>query len=504
MFTVFLNNLLGQRLEVLDWAIIIFYALGMILIGWFYSRKIKTSEDYLLGGRKMNSTAIGISLFATLLSTLSYLSYPGEMIKHGPAVLLSVLAFPLIYFIAGYWLIPRIMALNVTSAYEILELRFGLSIRMFAIFMFLVLRFFWMATIIYVTVNIALRAIIPFEEAYVPLIGLLLMVITIIYTTMGGLKAVVVTDVIQTCVFLIGAIVSILVVVINLGSFAEIIPLEWPAHWDELQWELDTSKRSTLGNIFLATTVWYVCTTGSDQLAIQRYLSTENVATARKSFRISLYSNVLANILLAIVGLAMVAYFTKNQALMEAGQTIYGQADQLFPKFILIGLPTGMSGLVIAGLLSAAMSSMSSGLNSVSTVLSEDIFNRFRTRKLSASAALKEVKWISYGTGFVVILLSLFIANVSGNLYDVIMKVVNLLVAPLFVLFFMALFIPFATERATLLAGLASVAAAVAIAFYEIFGITVFWIMPGSLVVGIGTGVLLSWLDVTLSKHGNG
>ncbi len=489
------------QLDILDWIVIVFYAAGMLFIGWFYSKRNKTSEDFLLGGRKMNSTAIGISLFATLLSTLTYLSFPGEMIKHGPTLFMGILAFPFIYFIAGWWIIPRIMALKVTSAYEILELRFGLSIRMFAIIMFLLLRFFWMATIIYVTVSLALRAVVPFDEVYIPLISILLMTITIVYTSMGGLKAVVVTDVIQTGVFLLGAIISIVLVAVNLGSFTEIIPAEWPSHWDEIRWGLDTSQRNTVGNIFLATLVWYVCTTGSDQMAIQRYLSTENIKTARKSFRISLYSNILANVLLALVGLAMVAYFTKNQEYLIANQSIPSQSDNLFPKFILIGIPSGLSGLVIAGLLAAAMSSMSSGLNSVSTVISEDILRRFRKRTLTSAAALKEVKWMSYFTGAIVILLSLFIANVSGNLYEVIMKVVNLFVAPLFVLFFMALFIPFATERATFLAGICSVIAAVSIAFYEVFGITVFWIMPGSLAVGIVVGVALSWFDTFFITH---
>ncbi len=110
------NILLEPKLQVLDWIVIVVYAVGMLLIGWFYSKRNKTSEDYLLGGRKMNSTAIGISLFATLLSTLTYLSHPGEMINHGPVIFMSVFAFPFIYFIAGWWLIPRIMAMNVTSA----------------------------------------------------------------------------------------------------------------------------------------------------------------------------------------------------------------------------------------------------------------------------------------------------------------------------------------------------------------------------------------------------
>lgn len=490
----------GTPLTFLDWIVLLAYGAGMLFIGWFYSRKNKTKDDYLLGGRKMNPTAIGISLFATLMSTLSYLTYPGEMIQHGPVIFTGILAFPLVYYVVGWWLIPRFMKMNVTSAYEILEKKLGLSVRMLAIFMFLSLRLLWMATIIYVTVDVALYSVIQFDRSCVPWIGALLTVVTIFYTSMGGLKAVVVTDVIQSFIFLGGALLSIVVVCFHLGSFTAIFPAEWPAHWDALRLGFDPLERTTLGNAVLVLFVWYVCTSGSDQMAVQRYLSTKDIHTARKSFRISLYSNIIAYILLAFVGLAMLAFFTSNQDFLLAGKSLNEQADTLFPRFIMIGLPPGVSGLVIAGLLAAAMSSMSSGLNSVSSVVAEDMMKRFRKKKAPAPDPLKQVKKLSYFTGGIVMALSFFVSEVPGNLLDVIMKVVNLFVAPLFVLFFMALFVPFATGRATFWAGIISVAVAIAVAFWGAFGITVLWIMPASLVTGIVAGVVLSYADRLLFK----
>src|SRR5690606_3661633 len=150
----------------IDYVIVVVYVFGMLSIGWYYNRKNKTKDDYMLGGRKMNPIAVGISLFATLLSTLSYLAYPGEMIKHGPGIFMSLLAFPLIYFVAGWFMIPHIRKLNVTSAYEILEKKLGSSVRTLATIMFLLIRFFWMATIVYVTVDIALMSVIPIDRAY--------------------------------------------------------------------------------------------------------------------------------------------------------------------------------------------------------------------------------------------------------------------------------------------------------------------------------------------------
>lgn len=471
----------------------------MLGIGWYYQRRNKTKEEYLLGGRNMKSTSIGISLFATLLSTLSYLTYPGEMIQHGPIIFAGALAFPLVYGIVGWWVIPAIMKTGVTSAYEILERKLGLSVRLLGTMMFLLLRLLWMATIIYVTVDVALYSVVQFNKAYVPLIAALLTIVTIVYTTMGGLRAVVVTDIIQSGIFLGGALLSVLVVCWHFGAISAIFPNEWPAHWNTFKIGFDPLERVTLANAMLSVLVWYVCTNGSDQMAVQRYLATPDVKTARRSFKVALMSDVFASTLLALVGLSMLAYFNSNSSLLN-GNPIIEQADTLFPRFILIGLPAGVSGLVIAGLLAAAMSSLSSGLNSVSSVVSEDLINRFR-KKNSGKNDLQQIKRLSFVMGFIILLLSFIIARVPGNLLDVIMKVVNLFVAPLFVLFFMALFVPFATERGTFWGGIIAVVVAVAIAFWGVFGITVLWIMPTALVSGIGSAVILSYLQSVSKKR---
>ncbi|MDH3651898.1 MAG: sodium/solute symporter [Saprospiraceae bacterium] len=485
----------------LDWIVLFAYGVSMLFIGWFYGRKNQTEEDYLLGGRKMNPTAIGISLFASLLSTISYLTYPGEMIKHGPLIFGGLLAFPLVYYIAGWWLIPRIMQMNVTSAYEILETKLGLRVRLFATFMFLSLRLLWMATIIYVTVDVALLSTLQFDRSYVPLIGAILTLITIVYTSMGGLKAVVFTDVVQTSIFMAGALISVAVVCYEMGSFTALFPTTWPEYWDPLRWDFDPLERTTVGNAVLVLLVWYICTTGSDQMAIQRYLATKDIHAARKSFKISIYSTILTYLLLALVGLAMITYFTNHPSFLPDTTDLTDHADILFPRFILVALPSGLSGLIIAGLLAAAMSSMSSGLNSVSAVVSEDLIKRFKsTKNLTTKDKLNQVRRLSYLTGALVLLLSLFVGSVQGNLLDVIMKVVNLFVAPLFVLFFMALFVPFATERATLMAGGISVFMAIGVAFYSFLGITVLWIMPSSLIVGIAVGILFSLGEQILGK----
>ena len=484
-----------HELATLDWVVIAFYLLGMLGIGFIFSLKNKNEKDFLLGGSNMNPVAVGLSLFATLLSSLSYLSYPGEVIKYGPVIFTGLVTYPLIYYFVGWFLIPKFMNMNVTSAYEILEIRLGLSVRMLATFFFLSLRFLWMATIIYVTVNTAIISVFDVDPGYSFLVSALLMVITIIYTSMGGLKAVVATDVIQSVVLLSGAVIALIAVSMHYGSVSAWIPTEWLPRWGEFKWGIDARERLTFGNAVIMVFIWQVASAGSDQMSIQRYLATKDVQSARKTFGISLITNLIAQVLLGLVGIAMIAFFIKNPYYLPTGSDINEQADLLFPRFILVGLPAGLSGLIVAGILAAAMSSLSSGLNSASSVVSEDLLKRFNPRQPAPEKTLKKVKIISLIVGIFTLLLSIAVSKVEGNLYDVIVKVVNLFVTPLFVLFFLALFIPFATARGTLLGGLFSLGIAIAIAFFGFMGIEVLFITPTALVAGIITGVLGSYID---------
>ena len=482
-------------LATLDWVVIALYLLGMLGIGFSFSLKNKSEKDFLLGGGNMNPIAVGLSLFATLLSSLSYLSYPGEIIKYGPVIFTGLVTFPLVYYVVGWFLIPKFMNMNVTSAYEILEIRLGVSVRLLATFFFLSLRFLWMATIIYVTVNTAILSLFDLDSSYTLIISALLMIITIIYTSVGGLKAVVATDVIQSIVLLGGALIAIIAVSVQQGSFTSWIPIHWLPQWGEFKWGIDAQERLTFGNAVIMVFIWQVCSAGSDQMAIQRYLATKDVQSARKTFGISLITNLVAQVLLGLVGIAMIAFFMDNPHYLPNGSDINAQADLLFPRFVLVGLPVGLSGLIVAGIFAAAMSSLSSGLNSTSSVISEDLLKRFSTNKKTIDKALKQVKFISLAVGIFTLLLSIVVSKVEGNLYDIIVKVVNLFVTPLFVLFFLALFVPFATARGTFMGGIFSVISAIAVAFFGVMGIEVLFITPTSLVAGIIMGILFSFVD---------
>ena len=481
--------------SILDWIIVVLFLAAMLGIGLVSSRGMKSETDYSLGGRSMNSFSVGISLFATMLSTLSYLSYPGEMIKFGPVFFFGFLAYPLAYFVVKRFLIPRFMGLNVTSAYEILEIRLGSGTRTLATIFFLVLRFLWMSTVVYATVSTALIPIFGIDPSYVPLISIILMAITVIYSSAGGLKAVVTTDVIQTAVMFLGVILTLVFILCNLGGTEKLLDPRLTAHWEPIRWGLDPVERMTVGNIIVMRFIWQVCTSGSDQMSIQRYLATKDARSAARSYRVSLISNACIETLLGIVGFLVMAYFLSNPQAMAPGTTIEGDADTLFPRFILVGLPGGLTGLIAAALMAAAMSSLSSGLNSSATVIEEDIIKRMKKRNgKEDKGGLKRIRLVSVLLGIAVTVACFLIPYVTGNLLDVVIKVVNLVVAPLFVLFFMALFVKGATDMGTVIGGLVSFAVAIAISFFEIFGIKAVWIMPFALLAGIAAGLLADGL----------
>jgi SSS family solute:Na+ symporter len=182
--------------------------------------------------------------------------------------------------------------------------------------------------------------------------------------------------------------------------------------------------------------------------------------------------------------------------LMPDGYTLRSNADQIFPQFIVFALPVGISGFVMAGLLAAAMSSLSSGVNSSSSVIAEDFVKRFSKTRHSSGSQVRLVRQISVFVGVVVVGMSLSVGMAKGNLLEIAYRVVNLFVAPMFVLFCMALFIPWATVFGTFVAAAGSVGVAVAIAYFDFFNLGFLWILPVSLAVGVISGAIASLVPI--------
>ncbi len=490
-------------MTVLDYVVLVAYAAMLLAIGAYYGARSKSDRDYLLGGRTIKWFNLGLSLFATMLSAVTYLAVPGEMIQYGPVFVIGKIAsYPLVALLVGWFIIPLIMRLEVTSAYEILEQRLDLSVRILGSTFFLALRISWMAVVVYATAAKVIVPVLELPPSAVPWICGGLGVVTVAYTSLGGLRAVVLTDVIQSVILFGAALLTLGIISVELGGFGAWWPDAWPANWPEATWLFSADPDTkTLLAAFLATLVWYVATQGSDQMAVQRFLANRDAATARKTLITALVSSALTSALLTLVGLAVLAYFRARGAEISAKD-----ADKLFPRFIAAGLPPGITGLVIAGLLAVAMSSLSSGVNSACSVIKVDFLDRFREKRADDSKAVRGSMLISLFVGTAVVLLSTLVGMVQGNLLEVAFKVCNLLTVPLFGLFFMAMFVKRPSVAATHISAVFGLAVIATISFSKsIFGtvhINFLWAMPIGLAVQIAVGTGLSLLVVT--REGGG
>jgi SSS family solute:Na+ symporter len=488
----------------IDWTIIVVYAMSTIVLGWYFGRRQNSTLEYFVGSGNMNWLLIGVSLFATLLSTISYLSVPGEILGKGPIYLSMLLAFPIVYVIVAYGLLPVYMQHRVTSAYEMLEVRLGLSVRLLGAMMFLIMRLVWMSLLVYLAAK-AMTVMLGVEPEYIPVIVLVTGFVSVIYTTLGGLRAVVITDLIQTILLFGGALLVVAMITYDTGNFSW-FPTQWQDHWDTQPiFSFDPRTRVTVVGSIVSVLIWYVCTAGGDQVSVQRFMATKDARAARRSFATQLIVSTLVHVTLVVVGLALLGFFRAHQDALPVGMSIHENADDLFPQYISYHLPIGVSGLVVAAMFAAAMSSIDSGVNSITAVVMTDLLDRFGLRPETEKRQVLAARLLALGIGTVVILGSSAMDSIPGNITAVTNKTVNLLTPPLFALFFFALFVPFSTPLGVWLGWLGGVTTAVLTAFSgPIFGldpetgydpISFQWIGLLTLIVNLTIGLLVSWLS---------
>ncbi|MBT4483101.1 MAG: hypothetical protein HOC71_05430, partial [Candidatus Latescibacteria bacterium] len=244
--------------------------------------------------------------------------------------------------------------------------------------------------------------------------------------------------------------------------------------------------------------VLWLCIAGSDQIAIQRFLSTRDIKAARKSFKTTMYAIAGINLVLMFVGFALINYYRTYPHFIPDGKNLVADVDFLFPHFIVSYLPVGITGLVIVGLVAAAMSSLSSGINSTAAVIVTDIVPYVRKKMNERKNNVSFTRLISLIIGILVVIASSLVGKVPGNIMEVTGKTVNLFQAPLFNLFFMAIFVPFATPLGTIAGVFYGLTVAVLISFWDVLtgnpGFSFLWIMPIPLAVGIIFGIIFSFI----------
>ena len=455
-------------LTFIDVTVIVTYLLIMLYMGLKIARKQRSTEDFFVGGRDLPAWAVGISLFASVMSTILYLGQPGEMFRTGLSFLTRNLPLPLILIVVCFVWIPFFMRLRLTSAYEYLERRFNYSVRALAAIFCLLLIFGWISVVV-LTASMALveitriEAILPFindadSAVYATILGV--GAFSIFYTTLGGIRAVIWTDVIQFFVLLIGALFTMGAVAwmtsSNVGDWIEV---SQTYKHEEVQWfDWDVRNRSTVFSISLSLFMWMVCTHGANQMAMQRYFTVRNVKAARISYVISAVAALALGIILAGVGISLMYFIQQYDLPASAGilsdiRSVRNVAqDSVFPQFISIYMPSGLRGLVVAALFAAAMSTIDSGANSASTILTVDFIRRFDRKSEAGQLELKRARIMTACMGVLVVgyTIALYELSKGSDIISLAQKGFNCFLGPLGALFVLGMFVKKATPIAVI------------------------------------------------------
>ena len=351
-----------------DYVIAILYVLATAGFGVWFVRRSNTMEGFTLAGKLIPGWAIGLSLLATYLSSISFLANPGKSYASDWRPFVFSLTLPIAIFVATRWFIPLYRNSVKTTAYEYLEQRFGVWARVYMGAAYILLQIGRFAVVLYLTA-LALASLLAMDTAT---LILLLGGLTIAYTLIGGFAAVIWTDVVQSVVLLLGGVFCLYLLLSQM-----------PGGWEQLSATATRQGKFALGSMdadLLVQGFWVIFIFGIvenlknfsvDQNYIQRFLSAPSEAEARKSLWLGGLLYIPVSALFFMIGTALFVYYLNVPA---AG--LPEQADKVFPYFIVNELPTGLVGLVIAGVLAAGMSTLDSSLNSSATVWTVDFYKR--------------------------------------------------------------------------------------------------------------------------------
>ena len=428
--------------SVLDYAIVGVYLVGVTVIGTWIAGKQRTSRDYFLGGKEMTWWSVGFSIVASETSTLTFISIPGLAYNTNMSFLQLAFGYFIGRLLVSVVFIPAYYKGDLETAYDFLGKRFGVSLRKFTSSVFIVTRLLASGVRLFATA-IPVHLITGFDYATsILLIG----VFTLAYTYLGGLKAVVAMDVVQLFIYLSGAAASMGIILHYLpngwgdvASFARangadkfsVFNLTWGGDLLTFLATPYTLIGGILGGTFLT-----MASHGTDQLLVQRLLGCKSRWDSQRALMLDATVIVLQFAFFLVLGLCLYAFYG-GASIQQLG---LGSSDEVFPKFIIENLPSGIAGLVVAGVLASAMGTLSSSISSLASSTYLDLFKQTSTGKKIEGRA--EVRWSKLFTllwGIVLIGGALLFTDTKNPVVEVGLKIASFTYGGLLGTFFLGL-----------------------------------------------------------------
>ena len=428
----------------LDYTALTTYLVLVIGIGVWVGRGQKDTKEYFLAGRSMGWFPVGISTLASLYSAITYMGTPAEYFTHGLAMSSQTLSIVLVVPVVMFVFMPFYHRLQVYTAYEYLEHRFDLRVRTLASAVFVFWRILWMGTATYVP------ALVLHTVTGMPLLETILGVgiAATLYTVVGGMRAVIWTDVCQFFILVGGSVLAVWLIGRDAGGMVEIWRVaEQGGRTQLFDWSLDPTIRVTTWGAVMGSLVGHIGMYGADQVSVQRYLTAKSLPVMQKSFILNMCAGLLLKGFIIAIGLGLFAFYATNPENLPA--SIRG--DRVFPYFIATQMPIGLRGMMIAAILAAAMSSIDSGLNSCTTSLITDFFKRFNWKPgwimrwspgeapdETSARELKLSRLLTLLLGVVVTVLACFVGRL-GSIIEITNKLVNSFAGPMAAVFLLGM-----------------------------------------------------------------
>jgi SSS family transporter len=425
----------------LNWTVVAVYLAGMIGVGWWFMKREASgsTEAYFRGGQRVPWWVAGLSIFATMLSSLTFMGIPARAYHTDLSWYIGQLPILFIVPLVAFCYLPFFRRLDLTSAYEYLEKRFNLPCRLFASVSFMLLHLGRIAIVLYLPA-LALAAV---SDINVDTAILVIGVLCLVYTLIGGIEAVVWTDAIQALVLMAGAVLCFVLAAQRVdGGFAGMaeIAVRDGKLFQNLQWSSLEFKDGTASVtvLFIAFFFNSLVPYTSSQDVVQRYVTTRDLAAARRSLFLTMWISVFGSMVFFGMGTAIYAFYqTHPQAL---GQGL-AAGDSILPFFIMQQLPVGVSGLVIAAIFAASQSTVSSSLNSVATVFSKDFDSRLLRPERDDRTYLRAAQAAVLVTGVLSIGLAVWMAHSKiESAFKTFNEMIGLTVGPLGGLFALGVF----------------------------------------------------------------
>jgi len=367
-------NEIAHKFHFLDMIAIAAYFVLMMAIGIYFARRNRNTDDYFLGNRSIPGWALGLSMMGAIISSITFLALPAGAYALDWRMILPNLMLPVSLLFAIFIFIPLFRAGISASAFEYLEMRYGSIARLYGAVSFIILQVLRIGMVLYL-VALPLKIMLG-----VPMLWVILVcgVITIIYTASGGFEAVVWTDVIQAVILLLGGVVCFTIILLKLpGGLGQVIDVGMQyKKFSFGEVEFNLLERTMLTMIITGTWAW-IAQYSSDQNVVQRYLAAPSLREARKATVLCAATCIPTWFFFFFLGTCLFVYYKVNPSSIVQSMEGANENDGVLPYFIVTEIPAGIMGLIIAGVLAAAMSTLSAGINAISTVTVSDFFRRY-------------------------------------------------------------------------------------------------------------------------------